>query len=132
MHLGAGHAGYRKGAFRPPPNVRKEFGFLVAAVRDSLRSQVCNDLILIPGLRALLPPYEGQSVRLYRGDSARNRKRRTYGLSWSTDQAVAESFTRRICQYAAGGSVLLETVGPPTAIICCIHELDNGYAEDGF
>jgi len=41
------------------------------------------------GLRSLLPRYAGPTLTLYRGDGARNRRRRTYGLSWSTNRDTA-------------------------------------------
>jgi hypothetical protein len=46
-------------------------GWLISG--DHIRCEVGDDLVLIAGLRALLPPYVGGPVRLYRGDSASNR-----------------------------------------------------------
>ena len=40
---------------------------------------------------ALLPAYTGPALTLYRGDSAWNRKRRTYGPSWSAAVELARS-----------------------------------------
>src|SRR4029078_11663088 len=50
-----------------------------------IRDEVSDDLLLADGLRAMLPAYVGPAVMLYRGDSFWNRRRRTYGLSWSRD-----------------------------------------------
>jgi hypothetical protein len=61
---------------------------------NHIRSEVGDDLILIKALRVLLPTYRGDALRLYRGDSAWNRRRRTYGLSWTTDIEVARSFAK--------------------------------------
>ena len=46
-------------------------------------------------------------------------RRRTYGISWTSSLPAAEKFAG---DYRAwpGGSVVLETVAPPEAIICAI------------
>ena len=67
-------------------------------------------------------------MTLYRGDSAWNRKRRTYGLAWSTKREVAEGFARGTWRTFKGGSVLLSTVAPREAIICCVGN-ERGEAE---
>ncbi|WP_050898697.1 hypothetical protein [Nitrospirillum viridazoti] len=85
---------------------------------DDLRDRVNDDSLLLGGLRVLLPRYAGPPVTLYRGDRAFNRRRRSYGMSWSTARDVAEGFARGEHQTSVGGSVLLETFAPPDAIIC--------------
>ena len=74
---------------------------------------------LCEAARILLPKYQGPPVRLFRGAGAAERRRRAYGLSWSTQIAAAERFAeeRRVMD---GGSVLLETLAPPEAIISAI------------
>ena len=84
---------------------------------DSLREDVNDDAILIRALRKLLPGYVGPSVTLYRGDSAMNRKRRTYGPSWSADLATADGFARGRWRNFEGGSVVLEAKVQPDAIL---------------
>jgi hypothetical protein len=59
---------------------------------DHIRNEVRDDMALVKALRVLLPAYTGPRLALYWGDSAWNRRRRTYGLSWSASQAVAEAF----------------------------------------
>ena len=44
---------------------------------DHLRSEVGNDLILIDGLRPLLPRYNGPARTLFRSESMYGRRRRT-------------------------------------------------------
>jgi hypothetical protein len=88
---------------------------------DGWRNEVNNDLLLIDVLRNLLPPYTGEDVRLFRGESAFNRKRRTYGMSWTTDRSVAQSFAENHRDICGGGTVLLETVAPKDAIVCVPH-----------
>jgi hypothetical protein len=91
--------------------------------------QEAGDLPLIAALRAISPPYAGVSLRLYRGEAAPNRRRRTYGISWTLDRAVAAVFAAGLQQSAPGGSVLLETDAPAAAIIrVCVggrHEAEQ-------
>lgn len=96
---------------------------------DHIR-QECNDLDLTDGLRVLLPKYKGRAMLLYRGESAHNRARRTYGLSWTACADVARSFSlSELTRTSDGGSVLLETLAPAEAIICAPALLDDRYAE---
>jgi len=73
--------------------------------------------LIIGALRALYPPFRGRGLRLYRGESVGNRRRRTYGYSWTLSREVAECFATGLHQAAEGGSVLLETDAPSAAII---------------
>jgi hypothetical protein len=75
---------------------------------------------LCAAARVLLPCYRGPSVRLFRGADANERRRRVYGLSWTADRDVAERFARAR-QGHNGGSVVLETLAPPAAIICAVN-----------
>jgi hypothetical protein len=96
---------------------------------DHLRSEVTDDLILKAGLRALLPRYQGPAVTLYRGDSLWNRRRRTYGLSWTTDEEVADGFAQGLWRTMHGGSVVLYTVAEPEAVICAVETDEDRYGE---
>ena len=111
------------------PNVQADMlqGWLDAG--DSLRSMVNHDLRLLDGLRTLLPPYQGAELILYRGDSARNRSRRTYGFSWTFSVDVARSFALGGWQTFRGGSVLLRATVPATAVICAPGLHDDRYGE---
>ena len=84
---------------------------------DILRDDVNDDLILIRALWKLLPGYVGPPVTLYRGDSAMNRKHRTYGPSWSADLATADGFARGRWLNFQGGSVVLKAKVQPDAIL---------------
>ena len=88
---------------------------------DHIRGETENDRVLADALRQLLPPYQGAAIRLYRGDSAWNRRRRTYGLSWTASREVATGFAEGIWQTFDGGSVVLETDAPAEAVICALH-----------
>jgi hypothetical protein len=98
---------------------------------DHIRSEVDNDLVLIKALWKLLPPYRGPSLRLYRGESMFNRRRRTYGLSWTSKVVIATDFARGVYQTSDGGSVLLQTDAPTAAIICAprFHTRQINYGE---
>jgi hypothetical protein len=85
---------------------------------DHIRQETGNDLVLIHALRVLLPPYRGPAMTLYRGESMLNRRRRTYGACWSSDRDVAMAFAEGTMGQYAGGSVLLQTLAQPDAIIC--------------
>lgn len=92
---------------------------------DHIRGEVQDDLLLIEVLRLLTPAYFGGSLRLYRGDSASNRRYRRYGLSWSTDREVAKSFALGTCRWSPGGSVLLFADAPVAAIISVLNYEDE-------
>jgi hypothetical protein len=101
---------------------------------DYLRQEVGDDRLLMRGLRILLPPYTGPAMLLYRGESWKNRCRRTYGPPWSTSQAVAEDYAATgDVSLSHGGSVLLRTLAPPAAIICApILECEDRYGEQEY
>jgi hypothetical protein len=114
-----------------PANVRS--GFLRVWVRsgDHIRSEVDDDLILIRGLRRLLPLYRGaRPLTLYRGDSVYNWKRRTYGLAWSGQSDVGREFAEQgPYRTFEGGSVVLRVVAPPQNIICTVTPPYDRYGE---
>ncbi|UPJ48499.1 hypothetical protein IVB30_36515 [Bradyrhizobium sp. 200] len=97
---------------------------------DHIRQEVGNDLLLADALRVMLPAYAGPAITLYRGEGFRNRKRRTYGLSWSRNAEIARAFAEvGLWRTTIGGSVLLEATAPPEAIICEVLEADDTYLE---
>jgi hypothetical protein len=114
---------------RVAPAIRAYFLQKWISDGDSIRNEMREDRFLLPALRMLLPPYNGPAVRLYRGDSAFNRRRRTYGMSWSARRDVAEGFALGIWRRFRGGSVLLETLAPAEAIICVPHLHDDTFEE---
>jgi hypothetical protein len=79
-------------------------------------AQVNNHRLVCAALRVMLPPYTGPAVRLFRGAGFNEHRKRQYSLSWTEDYATAERFAR---DYSVmhSGSVILETVAPPAAII---------------
>jgi hypothetical protein len=98
---------------------------------DHIRQEVGDDLLWADALRVMLPPYTGPAITVYRGEGFGNRKRRTYGLSWSRDVEIARGFAERwFWRTTGGGSVLLEATAPPEAIICAVSEADDSYGEE--
>jgi len=80
-----------------------------------------------------LPVYHGRGRVVYRGETAWNWRRRTYGLAWSSSKAVAKGYaTDSLFKFFEGGTVLLRAYAPPTAIICVPAKLDNRYGEDEY
>jgi hypothetical protein len=90
---------------------------------------------LCAAARVLMPCYKGPPVQLFRGASADERRRRIYGVSWTTDIEIAEEFAQERREWN-GGSVVLETIAEPAAIICAVGEAsghlyeENEYAVD--
>jgi hypothetical protein len=126
---------FRAVAKVPCPDDDFRLGFLRVWVHDgnTIRDKVDNDLVLVAGLRSLLPPYSGPAVTLYRGESAWNERRRTYGLAWSANVDVARDFaTTGMCRRSKGGSVLLETLAPPEAIVCAPALMGTRYSEQEY
>lgn len=118
-----------------PLSTRRAFMWGWSISGDYIRLEVGSDLILLNALWAIVPHrYSGGSLTLYRGDGWGNRKHRTYGMSWSTSQEVAESFAAGIWRKTEGGSVVLRTVAPASAILCrCesgAHDEEDEYLVD--
>jgi hypothetical protein len=63
-----------------------------------------------------MPGYKGEALRLFRGASALERRRRVYGISWTSSLSMAEDFAEGYRVWSTG-RVVLETVAPPEAII---------------
>jgi len=100
---------------------------------DHISTEVGDDLALVDGLRSLLPVYDGPARTLYRGDSARNRRRRTYGAAWSASMDVALSYAATgMWRTFDGGSVLLEAFAAREAIVCAPGLLDDRYGEQEY
>jgi hypothetical protein len=83
---------------------------------EYIRDQVNDELVLIRGLRKLLPACSGSPLTLFRGESMFNRQRRSYGLLWSTRVDEAERSADGMCRTVDGGSVVLRVEAPASAI----------------
>jgi hypothetical protein len=113
--------------------LREQFLDMYIECGDHIRQEVNDDLLLADVLRLLLPSYQGPGLKLFRGDSFYNRRRRTYGLSWSDDIEVAKSFAETgFYRLFEGGSVLLVVDAKPDAIISAPAICNNRYGEREF
>lgn len=84
---------------------------------------------LLSELHKFLPAYRGGQMRLYRGDTFKNYKRRVYGASWSASREVAMDFAIEHATWFEDGGVLLETVAPADAIVCALCQFDDEFNE---
>ena len=81
-------------------------------------------------LRLLLPRADvREPIRLYRGTSRNERRRRLYGFSWTKDVAIAERFAALYDHEQLSGGVVLQTVAPSEAILL-VREREDYYDED--
>ena len=116
-----------------PFSLRALFARCWVRYGDGCRKDVNDDLLVLDVLRCLLPPYEGPGLTLYRGDSAFNRRRRTYGMSWSASRGASPPILpKRHRRVYSDGSVLLEAEAPPDAIVFAPALHVNDYAEDEY
>jgi hypothetical protein len=67
-----------------------------------------------------MPAYKGEALRLFRGAGAGERRRAAYGVSWTSNLSAAEDFAESYRVWPRG-SVVLETVAPPEAIISAVE-----------
>ncbi len=93
----------------PPLRFRRHCLWSWPQWRDSFRNNVNNDLLLIKLLRVLLPEYRGPVLTLYRGETMWNRRRRTYGVSWTSEVEVAKQYANGLRRTTQGGTVVLKT-----------------------
>jgi hypothetical protein len=116
-----------------PDDFRLRFLKLWVENGDDLRSEVSDDLVLIKALWSLLPRYIGPApLTLYRGDTLWNRRRRTYGLAWTTELEIAHAYARGLCRSSQGGSVLLKTTASAQAIISAPAQGEDRYGEQEY
>jgi hypothetical protein len=82
----------------------------------TLPRRVGGRCIMARALRVLMPGgYSGPPLTLYRGAEADERRRRTYGFSWSTDIAKARPFAEHWARRTS--AVVLRTVALPEAVL---------------
>ncbi len=81
-----------------------------------IRKQVADDQLLVKFLRQVLPPYNGPSRVLYRGENKGRYLAGNVGLCWSQDEGVACMFANGLNAVGSGGVVLRATF-EPSAII---------------
>lgn len=82
-----------------------------------IREQTQDDRLLVGVLRKWLPPYRGDGLTLYRGESADRAGRQQYGLCWTPNVEVATMFASGLNAVRPDGGVLLRAYAPGNSII---------------
>jgi hypothetical protein len=81
--------------------------------RDALN----EDVHLTRALRAILEPYQGPGLALFRGEQSGRHDAGRRGLNWTLKREVAAMFARGLCSTCEGGGILITATAPPNAII---------------
>lgn len=81
-----------------------------------MREQIADDSLLCRMLRRMLPPYDGGTVTLYRGENLERWRSGALGLAWTQDVRVARGFGISLNAVRTGG-VLLRGTFAQAAII---------------
>lgn len=82
-----------------------------------MREQTQDDRLLVRVLRQWLPPYQGDGLTLYRGESADRANYQQYGLCWTPNVEVATMFASGLNAVRPGGGVLLKAYAPRNSVI---------------
>jgi len=109
------------------PRMQREFLETYAAHGIGVHRQLLSDADAVGALRLLVPPYNGPSMQLYRGDAAWTYRKRKYGLNWTADRDVAASHAYA-WQLHPGGAILLQADAPKRAIISAPFLLEDAPA----
>jgi hypothetical protein len=109
------------------PTIRSEFLNEWAFSGRHVRSCAYSDALLVDALRLIFGDYQGPALRLFRGESLNNCRRRRTGVSWTTSRKVADIFASQWPE-----SVMLETVAPRQAILGAVPSwtLKGLYAQE--
>ncbi len=96
------------------------------------REAVDDDLLLTRALRAILAPYAGESLTLFRGEQFAQYETGRVGFNWTPKREVAEMFASGLCTTYNGGGVLLRAMAPSAAIIASPNAHSQYLGEDEF
>ena len=81
-----------------------------------IREQVADDRLLSQFLHAVLPPYTGGAVALFRGENQDRFSAGLIGFSWTSDSKVASMFANGL-NAVGSGAVLITATLDASAII---------------
>jgi hypothetical protein len=109
----------------------QEFSTYWIKAGHHIREQIANDRLLVTLLRHILPTYNGNSVKLFRGENEKRWETGNVGVAWTTEIDVAKMFARGLNSKPLGG-VLLEGYFKPEAIICGLNSHSNYLGEKQF
>jgi hypothetical protein len=96
------------------------------------REAVDDDLLLIRALRAILAPFAGESLTLFRGEQSARYETGRVGFNWTPKREVAKMFASGLCTTYNGGGVLLRAMAPAAAIIASPSAHSRYLGEDEF
>jgi hypothetical protein len=93
-----------------------QFGTYWIEAGHHIREQIADDQLLVRLLRHLLPPYEGESINLFRGENRNRWESTIIGFAWTANIDTARMFGSGLNSVGLGG-VLLRARFEPEAII---------------
>ncbi len=135
---GAGPDGWRLAMMRvsrlPAVSAEIHAAFLEVWIESKqLALRVGDRPTFARALRILMPgDYHGAALRVYRGTSGLERRRRLYGFSWTRHQDVARRFAAHWAKPIPGletGGVVLETLCAAEAVL--LIRKDENYYDEG-
>mgnify|MGYP005756018791 CR=1 FL=1 len=109
----------------------EDFGSHWILAGHHIREQVADDRALVEFLRRFLPPYEGETIWLYRGENFGRFEAGHIGLAWTSDESVARMFGRGLNAVGTGG-VLLKAQFDSSAIISGPNDHSNYLGESQY
>lgn len=112
----AAYAASLLGEQKMPAEALDQFGTYWIEAGHHIRNQIGDDRLLVCLLRHLLPPYEGKTIELVRGENRDRWKSGAIGLAWSASVETARMFGSGLNAVGSGG-VLLKARFEPVAII---------------
>lgn len=101
---------------RLPHGITDDFGVHWIEAGHRMREQIADDALLIRLLRLALPPYEGESAILFRGENFVRWQAGIVGLAWTPQVDVARMFASGLNAVGTGG-VLFAAKFQPSAIV---------------
>lgn len=99
------------------PSNPEDFGTYWIEGGHRIREQVSDDRLLTQFLRAVMPPYTGGAITLFRGENLDRFSAGLIGFSWTPDSNVAAMFANGLNAVGKGGILISAALEPP-AIIC--------------
>ena len=90
-----------------PTSFKDAFSTYWIVAGHHIREQIDDDRLLCQMLRSTTPPYNGGSLKLYRGENMDRWNSSTIGLSWTPNIEVARMFGRGLNSVGSGGMLLI-------------------------